>query len=219
MLPCLVMISVASGPFEAMADGPRGVSMSTATSWLRLRQDPGEPSDPPASCVAGRLTIRDLPAIQEAFVQGVAREREEAEAWQPDARLVGLRVGCRLLEAGFNWRGIFFSDGIQTYFFSDTRETRTVDDIAPPGPTLGLTGVSFERLRLSLLRAGYDDDVQINPSSNIELRLNSDEAPFGPPEAPRGERFFHVAIEERGEVIDLFINAADGTVYQFRPQT
>jgi hypothetical protein len=178
----------------------------------------GATPTPAGSCAAGRLTIRDLPAIQRDFEAGVARETEKAAEWHDDARLVGLRVGCRLLEPGFNWRGIFFSDAIQTYFYSDTRETKTVDAVAPPGPTLPLDGVSFDGLRRSLIRAGYEDDVQLNPSSNIELRLNSDEAPFGPPEAPRDKVYFHVAIESRGEVIDLFVSAETGTLYQYRPR-
>ena len=182
------------------------------------RQAAASPT-PAGSCAAGRLTIRDLPAIQTELEEGVARATEKAEEWQDDARLVGLRVGCRLLEPGFNWRGIFFSDEIQTYFYTDTGETRTVDDVAPPGPTLPLDGVSFDGLRRTLIRAGYEDDVQLNPSSNIEVRLNSEEAPFGPPEAPRDQVYFHVAIESRGEVIDLFVSAETGTLYQYRPRS
>ena len=173
-------------------------------------------STPAVTCVSGRLLIGDLPAIQEGLEESVAAETERALEWQSDARLVGLRVGCELLGDGFNWRGVFFSDAIQTYFFSDTGETRTVDAVAPPGPTLDLSGVSFVRLHRSLIRAGYDETVELNPSSNVELRLNSEEAPFGPPEAPRDEVYFHVAIETRGEVVDLFVSAKSGTLYQYR---
>ena len=203
-------------PVAALGAGvgsPLARADAGSTSWAR--QAEGTPAAP-ESCAAGRLTIRDLPAIEADFATGQAHEAETAAAWQPDARLVGLRVGCRLLEPGYNWRGIFFSDAIQTYFFSDTRETKTVDAVGPPGPTLPLDGVSFERLRRSLIRAGYEDDTELNPSSNVELRLNSEEAPFGPPEAPRDAVYFHVAIEARGEVIDLFVSAEDGTLYQYR---
>lgn len=171
---------------------------------------------PAATCASGRLLIGDLPAIQEEFEESVAAETARALEWQADARLVGLRVGCELLGSGFNWRGAFFSDAIQTYFFSDTGETRTVDAVAPPGPTLDLSGVSFVHLHRSLIRAGYDEMVELNPSSNVELRLNSEEAPFGPPEAPRDEVYFHVAVETRGEVVDLFVSAESGTLYQYR---
>lgn len=173
-------------------------------------------STPEAACASGRLVIGDLPAIQAEFEESLAAESERAVRWQADARLVGLRVGCELLGNGFNWRGVFFSDAIQTYFYSDTGETKTVDAVAPPGPTLDLTDVSFVRLQRSLIRAGYEETVELNPSSNVELRLNSEEAPFGPPEAPRDAVYFHVAVETRGEVVDLFVSAESGTLYQYR---
>ena len=174
-----------------------------------------EPTPMP-TCLDGRLRIGDLPAIQEEFEAGVAAERAKAERWQPDARLVGLRVGCRLLDDGFSWRGIYFSDAIQTYFFSDTGETRTVDVVAPPGPTLPLTDVDFRDLHQSLLRTGFDEMAELSPSSNVEIRLSSSEAPFGPPEAPQNAVYFHVAIEFRGDIIDLFVSAEDGTPYRFQ---
>jgi hypothetical protein len=185
-------------------------------SVLAQRSEDGPEPTPTPTCVDGRLRVADLPAIQEVFEDGVARETDKARAWQDDARLVGLRVGCRLLDDSFGWRGIFFSEAIQTYFFSDTGETRTVDVVAPPGPELPLDDVDFLDLHHSLLRAGFGETVELNPSSNVEIRLNSTEAPFGPPEAPLNEVYFHVAIESRGEVIDLFISAEDGTPYQFR---
>lgn len=174
-----------------------------------------EPATPTPSCASGRLVIGDLAAIEEAFADGVAAESAKAAEWHGDARMVGLRVGCRLLDHGFNWRGVFFSDAIQTYWYSDTEETRTVDAVSPPGPTLPLDGVSFVSLQRSLIRAGYSEFTELNPSSNIEIRLNSDEAPFGPAAAPRGEVYFHVAIEARGDVLDLFVSADDGTIYRY----
>ena len=180
------------------------------------QQVPETESTPEAACASGRLVIGDLPEIEEEFEESVAAETVRALDWQADARLVGLRVGCELLGNGFNWRGVFFSDEIQTYYYSDTGETKTVDAVAPPGPTLDLADISFLRLHRSLIRAGYDETVELNPSSNVELRLNSEEAPFGPPEAPRDAVYFHLAVETRGEVVDLFISAESGTLYQYR---
>jgi hypothetical protein len=199
-----------------------GLWPNVASAGMNLRvlytrqmgSEPG-PTAPP-TCVDGRLRIADLPAIQDEFEAGVVEERAKAERWHDDARLVGLRVGCRLLDDGFSWRGIFFSDAIQTYYFSDTGETRTVDVVAPPGPTLPLDGVNFRDLHQALGRAGFDETAELSPSSNVEVRLNSPEAPFGPPEAPQGEVYFHVAIEFRGDIIDLFISAEDGTPYEFQ---
>jgi hypothetical protein len=205
----LGVLTVGLWPSAALAR----VDWSVAAS-LQVEEAP-EPTPVP-TCVDGRLRVADLPAIQDVFGDGVAAERTKAERWQDDARLVGLRVACRLLDDGFSWRGIFFSDAIQTYFFSDTGETRTVDVVAPPGPTLPLSDVDFRDLHQSLLRAGFDESAELSPSSNVEIRLNSSEAPFGPPEVPQNEVYFHVAIEFRGDVIDLFVSADDGTPYQFQ---
>lgn len=188
--------------------------IATAAGSTFVQPDSAAATPTPA-CTAGRLVIGDLRAIESDFRAGVAAEVELAGDWHADARLVGLRVGCRLLDDGFNWRGIFFSDAIQTYWYSDTGETKTVDAVGPPGPTLPLEGVSFTRIHRSLIRAGYADTTELNPTSNIEIRLNSDEAPFGPPSAPRGEVYVHVAIETRGDVLDLFVGADDGTIYRY----
>jgi hypothetical protein len=38
---------------------------------------------------------------------------------------------------------------------------------------------------------------------------------FGPPESPENATLFHVAIEFRGEVKDLFVDMKSGKVYRY----
>lgn len=166
-------------------------------------------------CSRGRLTIGDLLDIDERLVDGVNDARERADDWQDDARLVALRIGCELLEPSFHVRATFYSERIETYFFSDTRETQ----VAPPdnqaGDELPFDQVSFSDLANSLLRAGYPQTVALDPGSNAEVRVNTAGAPFGPSEVPDNAVVFHVAVDSRGEIVDLFVNAADGTIYQY----
>ncbi len=166
-------------------------------------------------CNGGRLTIGDLLEIDASLADGVTEARERADDWQSGARLVALRVGCELLEPSFHVRATFYSERIETYFFSDTGETQ----VAPPdnqaGEELPLDQVSFAGLANSLLRAGYSQSVSLDPGNNAEVRVNTAGAPFGPSEVPNNAVVFHVALESRGEIVDLFVNAADGTIYQY----
>ena len=77
--------------------------------------------------------------------------------------MIALRIGCELLEPTFHIRATFYSERIETYFFSDTRETQ----VAPPdnqaGEELPLDQVSFTGLGNSLLRAGYPQTVVARP--------------------------------------------------------
>ncbi len=162
------------------------------------------------------MTIGDLAEIDDGIDAGMAEAKARATDWQPDAVLVAVRVGCELLESSFHWRATYFSERIQTYFFSDTRETAVASADASAGSELSLVDVSFNDLAISLLRAGYVETVSVDPGSNVEVRLNSDAAPFGPSNVPDRTILFHIALESRGEVVDLFVSAADGTVYQYR---
>ena len=167
-------------------------------------------------CAGGRLTVGDLGEIDVDLRNGIKTARERAENWQSDAVLVAVRVGCELLEPTFHWRATFFSERIQTYFFSDTGETAVAATGSQASRELSLDGVSFDALGLSLLRAGYVPDASLDPGSNVEVRTNTETNPFGPSNVPDGAIVFHVALESRGEIVDLFVDASDGTVYQYQ---
>ena len=166
-------------------------------------------------CNGGRLTIGDLRDIDESLSTGVNEARERADEWQSDARLIALRIGCELLEPAFHIRATFYSERIETYFFSDTRETQVALPDNRAGGELPLDQVTFTDLASSLLRAGYSQTVSLDPGSNAEVRVNTAGAPFGPFGVPENAVVFHVALETRGEIVDLFVNAADGTIYQY----
>lgn len=195
--------------------GPSSSGQEAPTSTVSPA--PGTPITGSAGgpCGGGRLTIGDLDEIDAAVESGLAEARRRAGEWQPDAVLVAVRVGCELLAPEFHWRATFFSERVQTYFFSDTRETEVAAADGRAGDELRMEGISFNDLGLSLLRAGNLPTVTLDPGSNVEVRVNTAVAPFGPPNVPEGAILFHVALESRGEVVDLFVDAADGTVYQY----
>ena len=50
--------------------------------------------DPDAPCATSRLKVGDLESVDASIQTGVQRATEEAQRWQPDARLYTLRLGC-----------------------------------------------------------------------------------------------------------------------------
>ncbi len=205
-LAVCLLLSACGGSSSGQVNPTPTISRSIGTPSSDLVQGP---------CTGGRLTIGDLDEIDDALEAGLAEARERAEDWQRDATLVAIRVGCDLLEPAFHWRVTFFSDRIQTYFFSDTRETEVAATSSRARGELLVDGISFDVLELSLLRAGYVPDMSLDPGSNVEVRSNTEASPFGPPNVPDDATLFHVALDSRGEIVDLFVDAADGAVYQY----
>lgn len=166
-------------------------------------------------CFDGRLRIRDLEGAQESLVPGLARADEVARAWEPDARLFVLRLGCPLLETGYQWEGTYFSERDQAFFETDTRAVQASENDPTDIPTLSAEGILVLPVYLSLLRAGFDEGSQLGAVGGLTIRPSTDAQPFGPPSAPRDDVYFHVSILERGQVIDVWIAARDGTIYQY----
>lgn len=197
-----------------------GVEPRQQVGTPSLTATPGSRIAPPLvaeqPCAEGRLLIGDLALADAALAGGVSEARKSAVTWQPDARLVALRLNCPLFEAGLEWEGTFYSDSAQAYYSTDTGETEPTETDPEAVPTLNMDGVTFQVLHLSLLRAGYPDSAEISPVEGIIVRLNSDAIPFGPSSAPRELAYFHVAIEERGFVRDLFVSTIDGAIYRYQ---
>lgn len=166
-------------------------------------------------CVAGRLTLGDLLAIEEAWQEGVASATEQAQRWQADARLVQLQIGCQPLESGYRWQGLFYSDSAQSYYASDTGQTEPAEADPATIPTLPLDGISFQRLHVTLARAGHEDTDIFHPTSGVTVRLNAPSQPFGPPGTPQ-DVVYYVAVELQGEVRDLFVSEADWKIHSYR---
>src|SRR5688572_13760834 len=58
-------------------------------------------SDATQPCADGRLRIRDLETADDAIADGLDRVYQVAQAWESDATLFALRLGCPLLESGY----------------------------------------------------------------------------------------------------------------------
>jgi len=187
------------------------------TSGLASAQDPSSPpiTDDASSCADGRLRIRDLSGADAHLAEGLQKLEERARTWQQDARLVELRLSCPLLKMGVQWEGTFFSETAQATFATDTGGIEP-SELAPSDvPYLDVSNVSLQVVHRSLLRAGYSDELKLAAASSVTVRLSTDQMSFGPPTAPRGVVYVHVAVEERGVIKDVWINAQDGTIYRY----
>ena len=199
------------------------VLAGTAPGAARAMQEEtgGTPSANPVGtssaepCFDGLLRIRDLERADETLFQGMADAERQARAWQSDARLYRLRLGCPLLESGYQWNGTFFSETAQAFYRTDTGEIQAAEDDPESIPTLDLSVLSFRQVYRSLLRAGFNGDLTITASGGVTVRESTDAQPFGPQNAPRNTIYVHLAIEDRNEIKDIWVDVATGTVYRY----
>lgn len=211
-LTMAVLLGACGGSPTLMPTTAPAVEGGVATSVASPA--PATPGVSTRPCEEGKLQVGDLPAIDDAWREGLTSALSKATDWQADARLSSLRIACQLFEADFRWQATFYSHTAQAFYSSDTGE-RAPSGFEDEVPYLDLDSVSFSQLHEILNGQGFPDDVVINPSPGIEVRLNSVISPFGPPEAPVNVILYHVAIERLGEVNDLFIDARDGAVYRY----
>lgn len=204
LLVILALLTVLISPAAALAQ-----QAPTATSPSVLGQDAGQP------CADGRLQVKDLAVADSSMADGITAAKNAARKWRDDARLVILRLGCPLLEPGLRWDGTFFSDSAQAYITTETGKIEPAEDDPRTIPTLVTDGLSFKLVYRSLLKAGFDDNLELVPGSGVTVQMSTEQQPFGPPSAPRGQVYFHLAIEERGEVKDVWVNSVDGTIYRY----
>ena len=228
------MLGLTWQPFKALIDAAHGASTIIAIGLLgallslapwgevaAAQSDSGTPrplageDDASKPCFDGRLRIRDLEGAQETLADGFASADAVAKSWQPDARLFALRLGCPLLETGYQWEGTYFSQQAQAFFETDTRAVQPSEDDPATVPTLDSTTIQILPVYRSLLKAGYDEASPFGALGGITIRPSTTEQPFGPPSAPRDDVYFHVAILDRGEVIDVWIAARDATIYRY----
>lgn len=172
-------------------------------------------SDSNLPCFDGRLRIRDLEGVQDSLAPGIAHADEIAKSWEADSRLFILRLGCPLLDTGYQWEGTYFSEAAQAFFETDTRAVQASEYNPEDIPTLSTDGLQVLSVYRSLLRAGFDESSMLGAVGGVTVRPSTEAQPFGPPSAPRDDVYFHVSILERGQVIDVWIGARDGTVYRY----
>ncbi|MGC4191276.1 MAG: hypothetical protein QM589_08930 [Thermomicrobiales bacterium] len=173
---------------------------------------PGDPSQP---CAEGVLHVRDLEGADATLQQGLANATKTAQGWESDARLYTLQLACPLLQSGYAWNGTFFSQTAQAFFRTDTLELSAAEYDPSVIPTLDPSSLSFRNLYNSLLKAGFDDSMEIDPSNGITVRQNTAAIPFGPSNAPQNKVLIHLAIIDRNETKDVWVDAVDGTVYRY----
>lgn len=174
---------------------------------------PGQ--DPKAPCASGRLHIRDLASVDLSVARGVEHATERALAWQPDARLYTLRLGCPLLTVGYQWEGDFFSESSQMFYSTDTGVADAVNDDPSTIPTLDPKGISLQEVYRTLQKAGFSDELLLSAAGGVTIRYSTDTHPFGPDSAPRDRVYAHVAIDVSGQVTDVWVSIADGTIYRY----
>jgi hypothetical protein len=210
----LATIFVFAGCAGPSAARPAATATIAATAPIETGS-PGPDHVARAPCEDGRLLVGDLSRMDQAWQVGLEVALAKARAWQADARLTRLRVGCQLFQPGFRWQATFYSERAQTFFASDTGETEPAEVAPADVPALPTQVLSFGLLRRSLAKSGFEDGDMISPSTGVDIRVNSTSLPFGPPSAPRGVVIYHVAVERLGETKDIFVDATDGTVYRY----
>lgn len=208
MLLLLTACSGVSMPSPSIAQSATATPAPTPTPVARL-------TPAPERCVSGRLNIGDLPKVADEWGAGVQSSIETALAWRPDARLVSMQVGCAPLEAGFRWKGLFYSRQAQSFFQSDTGLSEPAEVDPESVPALPLDEIDFRQLHRALARAGYGEEAELNPASGALVRLNSATDPFGPPGTPPGV-VYHVAVVDQGNVQDLFVSSPDWTIHSYQ---
>lgn len=214
LLAIFALVALLSGnPVAAQDASPPA---SPAATPEAPTPTPGAPvTEDPNACPDGRLTIRDLVSADQHLADGIEKVTARGLRWQPDAQLVELRLSCPLLKTGLQWEGTFFSRTAQAMFSTDTATVEPSETAPDSVPYLDPSNVSFQMVHRSLLRAGFSDDLQLAAASSVTVRYSSDQAPFGPPTAPHEMVYVHVAVEERGVIKDVWINAEDGTIYRY----
>lgn len=167
-------------------------------------------------CFDGRLRIRDLATADDAIAATLDRVLEAGKAWEEDANLFSLRLGCPLLEVGYQLEGTFFSRTAQAFYSTGTGEIQASNEDPADVPILDTSaGIRVHFVYLSLVRAGFDENSALGAASGLTIRPSTEEQPFGPESAPEGDIYFHAAILERGEVVDVWVASRDGTVYRY----
>lgn len=174
--------------------------------------------DPNAPCGTSRLRVGDLKDIDDTIVPGVERATEEAHEWQRDARLFTLRLGCPLLVTGVKWEGVFFSQSAQAFYETDTGKVEPVEVDPNLIPTLAPDRFRMSLVYNALIDYGFTDELLLTAQGGVTIRTSTNELPFGPPDAPRGHVYAHLAVEQQDVIIDVWVSLTDGEVYTYRPQ-
>jgi hypothetical protein len=168
-----------------------------------------------APCESGILEIRDLVDVESTWREGLASARARAILWQDDAVLIEFSVSCELFEAGFRWQATFFSRTAQAYYTSDTAEVIPVNlnpDTIIPLPEREIDFVALHDVLITSEGLSISEDDEID---SLDVRVSTDANHIGPPGVPTGAAIYHVALDARGEVLELYIDAVKGDIFTY----
>lgn len=168
-----------------------------------------------APCESGTLRVRDLAAIEGSWRDGLAVAKGRAANWQDDAVLIQLTVSCELFEAGFRWQATFFSRTAQAFFTSDTTEVRPVNTDPAEIVPLPEAEINFTELLAVVQREGVVSNMLDDVVVTLDVRVNTDAEPVGPPGIPTGVAVYHLALRQAGETRELYIDAVNGEIHRF----
>jgi hypothetical protein len=168
-----------------------------------------------AACESGTLRVKDLTAIEAEWRSGLSGANGRAMNWQDDAVLVELGVSCELFEAGFRWQATFFSRNAQAYFTSDTTEVVPVNIDPDQIVALPESEINFTELLEVIQEQGVVSSSLEDVVVALDVRVNSQARPVGPPGIPAGAAVYHVAIRQQGEVRELFVDAVLGKIHRY----
>ncbi len=187
----------------------------TATSELGSLAPTGSPERARQPCEDGTLLVSDVAAIDQFWRGQLEAPSEQALEWHDDAQLVQLRVSCALFGAGFRLQPSYFSAQAQALLAADTGESRPVNLDPSLVESLSVDEIDFGRIYDALIEADFTDGLRLDPSTGVDVRINSDQAPFGPETVPEGAMVAHVSVEQAGLVKDLFIDEQTGEIYRY----
>jgi hypothetical protein len=184
-----------------------------------------------AACADYALVVGDLPRAQAELPAKLEEMEEGARAWQADADLVALDVGCDLgafgdclfgddltpradeesanecvadrAEEAIAWTATYYSPATDASWEFPAREETYYHDEAPLDPAL----IDFGKLHDWLVAAGYDDGMTLPLGVYVETPTGADGAP-----APRFAYSVMVDTTGEGDVKTLLVDPVEGTV-------
>lgn len=168
-----------------------------------------------APCESGTLRVKDLPAIERGWRDGLAVAKGRALAWKDDAVLIELRISCELFEAGFRWQATFFSRDAQAYYAADTTEIIPVNTDPDAIIPLPESEIDFDALAVVLTGSSLISPAGEEAIRALDVRVSTSQRPIGPPGVPTGAAIYHLSLLTRGTVLELYVDALQGDIYQF----
>lgn len=187
----------------------------TATSEIGSPAPTTSPEEARRPCEDGIMLVGDLPAIDAVWQSQLEASAEQAATWHDDAQLVQLRVSCALFDSGFRLQPSYFSGQAQAILAADTGESQPVNLDPAMVESLPTDTINFTRIYDALIESDFTDDLRLDPSTGVDIRLRTAQAPFGPANVPEGALVAHVSIEQAGMIRDLFIDERTGEIYRY----